>query len=62
MCRYDNSVSTMTGYGLDDRGSIIDRGKNFSLFHHVQIGTCAHLISCPINIGRYFPRDKARGA
>jgi hypothetical protein len=35
-----SSVSIMTGYGLDERGSIPDRGNEiFSLLHGVQTGS-----------------------
>jgi hypothetical protein len=31
----DSSVGTAAGYGLDDRGSIPDKGKRYSLLHSV---------------------------
>jgi len=52
----DSLISKMTCYGLDDRGSIPDSGKNLSLRYHVQSGSAAHLTSYPINV-----RGKAAG-
>jgi hypothetical protein len=41
----DNSVGIATGYRLDDRGSILGRGKKCSLLHSVQTGFGAHSAS-----------------
>jgi len=40
----DTSISKVIGYGLDDRGSILDRDKNFFPHHHIQTDTGAHII------------------
>jgi hypothetical protein len=59
----DGSVSIVIGYGLDDRGSIPDRGKEgkFFLRHRVQIGSGVHLTSYATGIGGSYLRGKAAG-
>jgi hypothetical protein len=42
------------GYGLDGLGSILDRGKNFSLLHSVRTGPWVHPASYPISTGGSF--------
>jgi hypothetical protein len=42
------SVCTAKIYGLDDRGSIPGKSKNFSFLHNVQTGS-----ACPIGIGSF---------
>jgi hypothetical protein len=39
------------GYGADDRGSIPDAARHFSLFHSVQIGSGAHPASYTMGTG-----------
>jgi hypothetical protein len=61
----DSSVGIETGYGLDDWGSRVRfpaGAGNFSLQHRVQNGSGAHLASCPMGTGGYFPGGKAAGA
>jgi hypothetical protein len=50
-----SSVIIMTDYGLDDRGSIPDRGSLC-----VQTGSGAHPASCPMRTGGSDPGGKAR--
>jgi hypothetical protein len=60
-----SSVSKATGYGLDDRmigGSIPGGAGNFSLHHHVQTGSGAHLASYSTGTGGSFPEGKAAGS
>jgi hypothetical protein len=52
----DTSVGIVTGYGLDSRGSILGRSKNFSLPHRVQIGSGSHPASYPVGNGGLFLR------
>jgi hypothetical protein len=52
------SVSIVSDYELDDRGSIPDRGRGFSLC--VQTGSGAHPASYPMGTGVPFPRGKAQ--
>jgi hypothetical protein len=49
------------GYGLDDRGSIPDRGDDviFSLHHHVQTDSGAHPASYPVGTGTLTPGREA---
>jgi hypothetical protein len=53
-----SSCSIVSDYGLDDRGSIPDRGRGF--FFCVQTGSGAHPASCPMGTGGTFPGGKAR--
>jgi hypothetical protein len=52
-----SSGSIVSDYGLDDRGSIPDRGRGFFC---VQTGSEAHPASYPVGTGGPFPGDKAR--
>jgi hypothetical protein len=56
----DSSVGTQTGYELDDRGSITDRGKIYSLQSN-QTDSEAHPAYQMTN-ERDFPWIKAAGA
>jgi hypothetical protein len=38
----------LLGYGLDYRSSILGRGREFSLRHHVQTDSGERKVSCPI--------------
>jgi len=51
-----SSVSINTGYGLDDWGSIPNRGnyRNFSFHHHFQAGPGAHPASSAMGTGRSY--------
>jgi hypothetical protein len=55
-----SSVSIVSGYGLDDRGSIPGRGKMIFPLACVQTGSGAHPASCTIGTGGPFPGGKAR--
>jgi hypothetical protein len=46
-----NSVSTVSDYGLGDRGSIPDRQRTFSFSLCVQTGCGAHPASCTMGTG-----------
>jgi hypothetical protein len=48
----------VSDYGLDDRGSIPDRGGGF--FFSVQTGSGAHPASFPMGTRGSFPGGKAR--
>jgi hypothetical protein len=52
------SLVRVTDYGLEDRGSITDRGFSSSLCD--QTGSGAHPVSCPMGTEGSFPRGKAR--
>jgi hypothetical protein len=52
----------MRNFGLVDRGSIVEKGREFSLVHPVQIGSSAHPASYPVGIGGSFPGSNAAGA
>jgi hypothetical protein len=54
-----SSVSIMSDYGLDGRGSIPDRGRGFSSNLFVQTGSGAHPASYTMGTGGSFPGDKA---
>jgi hypothetical protein len=54
------SVSIVSDYRLDDRGSISGRGKDFSSSLCVQTGSGAHPASCTMGTGGSFPGGKAR--
>jgi hypothetical protein len=43
---------------LDNRGLILERGRNFSPRHSVQTGAAALSVSYPISTGSYFLGDK----
>jgi len=50
---------TFTVNGLDDRGSIPERGREFfSLRHRVQTGSGSHSTSCPMEIRDSFLGSK----
>jgi hypothetical protein len=56
----DSSVSIVSGYGLDDRGSIPGGGKeDFSSSFCVQTGSRAHPASWPMGTGGLFLGGKA---
>jgi hypothetical protein len=55
-----SSVSVGSDYGLDDRGSISDRGRGFFLSLSVQTGSGAHPTFCPMGTWGPFPGGKAR--
>jgi hypothetical protein len=61
MMSRDWSVGMVTGYGLDSRGLILSRGKDFSLLHNIQTGSGAHKVSYPMSTGGSLPRGKAAG-
>jgi len=49
-----------SGCWLEDWGSILSRGKNISLRHHVLNGCRVHRISSyPMSIEAFFPKSKA---
>jgi hypothetical protein len=50
----------MSDYGLDDRGSIPDRGRGFSSSLCVQTGSGAHPASYLMGTGGPFPWGEAR--
>jgi hypothetical protein len=52
-------VGIATGYELDDRGSIPDRGRDFSLLYSVQSGFGAHPTSHAMRTGNSFPGGNA---
>jgi hypothetical protein len=55
-------ASMATGYVLNDRVSIPDRGKrSYSLFHSVQTGYGAHPTSHIVRTRGSFPRGKVAG-
>jgi hypothetical protein len=63
LCRsWVNSVSTVSDYRLDDRGSIPTEETDFSSSLCVQTSSdCeAHLASYPIGTGGLFTEEKAR--
>jgi hypothetical protein len=41
--RWDSSVSKVTGYGLDERGLILDRGVGLSLRRYIQAASGTHI-------------------
>jgi hypothetical protein len=55
-----SSVSTVSDYGLDDRGSIPDRGRGFSSSLCIQTGSGAHSASYTMGTGGPLSRGKAR--
>jgi hypothetical protein len=57
---WGSSVSTVSDYGLDDRGSIPDRGRGFFSSPCVQTGSGAHPASYPMGTWGPFPGDKAQ--
>jgi hypothetical protein len=57
----DSSVGIATGHALDGRGSILVRGKRFSLIHSIQTSSGAHPASYPMGTGVSFPAGKAGG-
>jgi hypothetical protein len=56
-----NSVGIGMAFGLDCRGSIPDREKNFDLLHSVQTSPGAHPASYPMRTGAIFFVGKAAG-
>jgi hypothetical protein len=55
-----NSVSIVSDYGLDERGSIPDKAEDFSSRLCVQTGSGAHPASYPMGTGVPLPGGKAR--
>jgi hypothetical protein len=55
-----SSVSIVSDYGLDDRGSIPDRAEDFSSSLCVQTGSGAHPACCTMGTRGSFPGGKAR--
>jgi hypothetical protein len=55
-----SSVSIVSDYRLDDRGSIPDRGGEFSFSPCVQTGSGAYPASYPMGTGGPFPGGKAQ--
>jgi hypothetical protein len=49
---FNMSKSPLIHHGLDDRGLISCRGRNFSLHRHVQIASGHNPVSYPIGTGR----------
>lgn len=39
VCNYDDAFNNLTGYGSEDRSSILSTGEEFSPCHHVQNGS-----------------------
>jgi hypothetical protein len=60
--RRDSSIGTATGYGLDGRGWIRGRGKDFSHVDNIKTGYGTHPASYPMCTGREFLWGKATGA
>jgi hypothetical protein len=50
----------VSDYGLDDRGSIPDRGRGFPSSPCIETGSEAHPVSYPMGTGGPFPGGKAR--
>jgi hypothetical protein len=48
--------------GLDGRGSILGRGREYSLRHRIQTGSGARPASYPMRTRDYFTGDKTAGA
>jgi hypothetical protein len=46
--RQDNPISRVTINTLDDLGLIPNKGRNFSLYHHVQTGMRVNPASYPV--------------
>jgi hypothetical protein len=58
---WDSSVSTVSDYSLDDRGSIpCQKQKDFSCSLCVQTGSGTHPASCTVGTGGLFPTSKVR--
>jgi hypothetical protein len=57
---WGSSVSIVSNYRLDDRGSIPGRAKDFSSSICVQTSSEAHPASCTMGTGGPFPGGKAR--
>jgi hypothetical protein len=55
-----NSVSIVSDYGLDVRGSISDRTEDFSSSLYVQTGSGVHPAFCPMDTVGPFLGGKAR--
>jgi hypothetical protein len=59
---WDNLVSTVTSYGLDNWSSIPTRSMGLSLDFHIQTSSGTHQVSCPKDTRAFsFPWDKAAG-
>jgi len=57
------SFSIANDYGLDDRDSIPDRGRDFYFRHiYVQTGSSAQPVSYPVGTGGSFAECEAIGA
>jgi len=48
--RYEGSQNSLV-YGVQDRGSVPGRDRDFSLHHRVQTGSGPHPTSCPTGTG-----------
>jgi hypothetical protein len=62
-CEPGSSVSIVSGNGLDDRAIEVRfaaEEKDFSSSLCVQTSSGAHLASCTMGTGSFFPRAKAR--
>jgi hypothetical protein len=59
-----SSIQSVTGlaYGLDDRGSILGSGRNFSLRHRVHAGSGAYSAPYTEDNGGSLPWSKFAGA
>jgi hypothetical protein len=57
---HGSSGSIVSDYGLDDWGSILDRGRGFSSSPCIQTGSGAHQASYPMGTGGSFPGGKAQ--
>jgi hypothetical protein len=55
-----SSVSIVSDYRLDDRGSIPGKGKDFPSIRCVQTGSGAHPASCTMGTEGPFSGGKAR--
>jgi hypothetical protein len=58
----DDSVSKGFEHGVDDRGSIIVKGRHFSCRQTVQTGSEAHSVSYPMDTAESVFEGKAVGA
>jgi hypothetical protein len=54
------SVTIVSDYGLEGRGSISDRGRGFSSNLCVQTGSGAHPASYTVGTAGFFPGGKSR--
>lgn len=51
----NKSVSIVAGYGLEDTGSILGTGVDFSLHHHANDILRTPSLSCRVRTGDTFP-------